>query len=73
LPRGGPLQLDEALRLPAVLTVAPPFLELVVEPTTRTFLGSAALGLAASLEILLGDRVRLEEPTGPSTTLEFLR
>lgn len=67
LPGGGPLWLDPEHALPARVDLRPPFIGLQLAPGIGAHLGGQALGSGVDLELLIGDRLHLDLPTGRLT------
>ena len=60
LPGGGSLQTPDFI-LPARLELGPRFLTLVASPDATMSLGGEALGPGARVDLLLGDRVSVDQ------------
>ncbi|MBL9106856.1 MAG: FHA domain-containing protein [Myxococcales bacterium] len=67
LPEGGPVWLTPERALPLRLDLRPPFIGLTVAPGVAAHLGSEPLGVGASVELLIGDRLHLALPEGRFT------
>lgn len=67
LPGGGPLWLAPDHPIPAVLEPRPPFIALRIAPGIRAQLGGHPLGPGAEIELIHGDHVHLDLPSGRFT------